>query len=79
VSLNERPRGSTRPTPKVHYNSLPKTSIEGALGNVHHHPYDDLGVFIRVRRSGFSEVRMREPVRCWLHSSSGEDKERDAG
>jgi hypothetical protein len=32
VSLDERPRGSTRPTPKVHYNSLPKTSIEGALG-----------------------------------------------
>jgi hypothetical protein len=33
VSLDERPRGSTRPTPKVHYNSLPRTSIEGALGN----------------------------------------------
>jgi hypothetical protein len=32
VSLDERPRGSTRPTPKVHYNSLPRTSIEGALG-----------------------------------------------
>jgi hypothetical protein len=32
VSLDERPRGSTRPTPKVHHNSLPKTSIEGALG-----------------------------------------------
>jgi len=31
VSLDERPRGSTRPTPKVHHNSLPKTSIEGAL------------------------------------------------
>jgi hypothetical protein len=33
VSLDERPRGSTRPTPKVHYNSLPRTSIEGALGS----------------------------------------------
>jgi hypothetical protein len=32
MSLDERPRGSTRPTPKVHYNSLPRTSIEGALG-----------------------------------------------
>ena len=31
MSLDERPRGSTRPTPKVHHNSLPKTSIEGAL------------------------------------------------
>ena len=31
MSLDERPRGSTRPTPKVHYNSLPRTSIEGAL------------------------------------------------
>jgi hypothetical protein len=34
VSLDERPRGSTRPTPKVHYNSLPRTSIEGALGTL---------------------------------------------
>ena len=34
MSLDERPRGSTRPTPKVHYNSLPRTSIEGALGKV---------------------------------------------
>ena len=31
MSLDERPRGSTWPTPKVHYNSLPRTSIEGAL------------------------------------------------
>jgi hypothetical protein len=35
VSFGERPRGSTRPTPKVHYNSLPRTSIEGALGGGH--------------------------------------------
>jgi hypothetical protein len=35
VSLDERPRGSTRPTPKVHYNSLPRTSIDGALGGGH--------------------------------------------
>ena len=34
MSLDERPRGSTRPTPKVHYNSLPRTSIEGALGRL---------------------------------------------
>jgi hypothetical protein len=34
VSLDERPRGSTRPTPKVHYNPLPRTSIEGALANL---------------------------------------------
>jgi hypothetical protein len=34
VSLDERPRGSTRPTPKVHYNSLPRTSIEGALDRI---------------------------------------------
>jgi hypothetical protein len=34
VSLDERPRVSTRPTPKVHYNSLPRTSIEGALEGV---------------------------------------------
>jgi hypothetical protein len=32
VGLDERPRGSTWPTSKVHYNSLPRTSIEGALG-----------------------------------------------
>ena len=32
MSLSERPRGSARPTPKEHYNSLPRTSIEGALG-----------------------------------------------
>jgi hypothetical protein len=31
VSLDERPRVSTRPTPMVHYNSLPRTSIDGAL------------------------------------------------
>jgi hypothetical protein len=31
VSLDERPRGSTWPTSKVHYNSLSRTSIEGAL------------------------------------------------
>jgi hypothetical protein len=33
VGLDERPRGSTWPTSKVHYNSLPRTSIEGALGD----------------------------------------------
>ena len=32
MSLAERPRGSARPTPNEHYNSLPRTSIEGALG-----------------------------------------------
>jgi hypothetical protein len=32
VGFDERPRGSTWPTSKVHYNSLPRTSIEGALG-----------------------------------------------
>src|SRR5215213_3107217 len=31
MSLGERPRGSARPTPNEHYNSLPRTSIEGAL------------------------------------------------
>jgi hypothetical protein len=31
VGLDERPRGSTWPTSKVHYNSSPRTSIEGAL------------------------------------------------
>ena len=39
MSLDERPRGSTWPTPKVHYNSLPRTSIEGALG-------DTTGMFV---------------------------------
>jgi len=34
MSLGERPRGSARPTPNEHYNSLPKTSIEGALVSV---------------------------------------------
>ena len=33
MSLGERPRGSARPTPNEHYNSLPRTSIEGALCN----------------------------------------------
>ena len=33
MSLGERPRGSARPTPNEHYNSLPRTSIEGALAN----------------------------------------------
>jgi hypothetical protein len=32
MSLDKRPRGSARPTPKEHYHSLPRTSIEGALG-----------------------------------------------
>ena len=32
MSLGERPRGSARLTPNEHYNSLPRTSIEGALG-----------------------------------------------
>ena len=31
MSLDERPRGSARPTPMEHFNSLPRTSIEGAL------------------------------------------------
>src|SRR5215208_2642528 len=31
MSLGERPRGSARPTPNEHYNSLLRTSIEGAL------------------------------------------------
>jgi hypothetical protein len=43
VSLDERPRGSTWPTPKVHYNSLPRTSIEGALGAVLRVPSTLLG------------------------------------
>jgi hypothetical protein len=33
MSLGERPRGSARPIPNEHYNSLPRTSIEGALGS----------------------------------------------
>src|SRR5215208_2721257 len=32
MSLDERPRSSARPAPMEHYNSLPRTSIEGALG-----------------------------------------------
>jgi hypothetical protein len=31
-SIAERPRGFVRPTRKRHYNSLPKTSLEGTLG-----------------------------------------------
>jgi hypothetical protein len=42
VSLDERPRGSTRPTPKVHYNSLTRTSIEGALDDRYDHDVDEL-------------------------------------
>jgi len=34
MSLGERPRGSARPTPNEHYNSLLRTSIEGALGHL---------------------------------------------
>src|SRR5215208_4178783 len=33
MSLDERLRGSARPTPNEHYNSLPRTSIEGALAS----------------------------------------------
>src|SRR5215207_8143359 len=32
MSIAERSRGFVRPTRKRHYNSLPKTSLEGALG-----------------------------------------------
>ena len=32
MSLDDRPRSSARPAPTEHYNSLPRTSIEGALG-----------------------------------------------
>ena len=32
MSIAERPRGFVRPTRERHYNSLPKTSLEGALG-----------------------------------------------
>ncbi len=35
MSIDERPRGFTRPTHKLHYNSLPTTSPEGALGSAH--------------------------------------------
>ena len=35
MSLDERPRSSARPAPREHYNSLPRTSIEGALGTGH--------------------------------------------
>jgi len=31
MRLDERPRGSARPAPKQHYNSLPTTSLEAAL------------------------------------------------
>jgi len=31
MSLDERPRSSARPAPREHYNSSPRTSIEGAL------------------------------------------------
>ena len=34
MSLDERPRSSARPAPREHYNSLPRTSIEGALERV---------------------------------------------
>src|SRR5215208_3636092 len=50
MSLGERPRGSARPTPNEHYNSLPRTSIEGALG------YDDqTGKWPRLRRTSDSD------------------------
>ena len=32
MSIDETPRGSVRPIHKRHYNSLPKTSLEPALG-----------------------------------------------
>jgi hypothetical protein len=31
MSTDERPRGSARPTPQRHRNSLPSTSLEGVL------------------------------------------------
>ena len=34
MSIAERARGSARPTRKRHYNSLPRTCFEGALGSV---------------------------------------------
>ena len=34
MSIDETPRGSVRPIHKRHYNSLPKTSLEPALGPV---------------------------------------------
>src|SRR5215212_6754423 len=34
MSIAERPRGFVGPTRKRHYNSLPKTSLEGALGRL---------------------------------------------
>jgi hypothetical protein len=30
--MDERPRGFTRSARKLHYNSLPRTSLEDALG-----------------------------------------------
>jgi hypothetical protein len=58
VSLDERPRGSTRPTPKVPYNSLPRTSIEGALDE---HGFERAPPFGRserwVRREGEQQQR----------------------
>jgi ribonuclease HI len=56
VSLDERPRGSTRPTPKVHYNSLPRTSIEGALVNCMRR-----GWYKKWRENGWL-TRRKEPV-----------------
>ena len=32
MSIDERPRGSARPAPRWHYSSLPRTSLEAALG-----------------------------------------------
>src|SRR5215217_7629246 len=34
MSIDERPRSSAWPTPKWHYNSLPRTSLEAALGRI---------------------------------------------
>ncbi len=33
MSVDERPRGSARPTRERHHNSLPRTSLEAALGS----------------------------------------------
>src|SRR5215207_8463505 len=62
MSIAERPRGFVRPTRKRHYNSLPKTSLEGAIGAPPGHgPLHEVGQLLgaEAHREGYPPFQRR--------------------
>src|SRR4028119_519958 len=61
MSIDERPRGSARPTNERHHNSLPTICLEAALGFAAQHKCQKPAYSPKCVEGEFSEVRIPDP------------------